>query len=1088
MQKIIKKIKENKTSFLIAAILFIIPLFWFKGKAVDFGGDSSRLYFYDAASWIKNISLYSTNQLSGVGINNPSFFMLPFLAFVAVFQRIGLSSYLVVSFFDGLLLAGSFISMYCIIGILADNGENENDKKLRRNWAAIIGSLFFVLSPVIYYEWANALYYLHQIFIYPLVFLLLLKYILTDKRCYFYWTLFITFFFAVNFSLATVAWVFAFFPLAFLFLFFIARIYKKKCLKKLFAFSAAFALINAFHLLPQIMTIIGSGAYNYVIFSEAGKYNRGLNYFLSIAPHVNIIFNLLSLPQYGVITAFGDFTKDLVYTYGIKFIYLGLVFPVTVILGIIFTNKKKTRKIFKSKYILSLVFFIFTLFLMTAKIGDLGMELYKSFFSIPGFAMFRSFYSKFNLIFVFFYAILLGLALRAVLSEISVKKSYCLIIFTLMLMLYNGFPLLSGKAANRLLWQSKQIKMSLNIGRDYEKLLEKIKNDPEDGKYLTVPLTNESYQLFAGEGEGAYFGPSSIPILAGKQDFPGLGSFSIQNNTALRKKFLEYAQNKDFISLNYLLSFFNIKYIFHNADDYIYENFPYYPYSTELKALFKNQDDYRDFIEQMGYGYFDGLGDFNIYSNEDYFLPKAYSARNIFIFNSIEDIDYRVLSSASPESLQNAILIEDQLSRNFINENRARLTNVFKPDIKTDEAIFYIGDKKQEEIFSGRGLKMVSAENFGYEIDDKNISFDSSEGKLYLNNLSITPKSNINFIGTNLIKNGSFEESGFWSYNNECGGAGTEAEINWIEDAADGNKSLMMLAKKKIACTAYYLNGVKNDYIYRLSFNYRKDQGGDPLLNVFINDNLFIDEKLNTDNVENNKWSGFERTIKLDKKVNNVKIFIYTEAEGDNITKNLFDNFKFIPVAFVPNDLYAISDNVNKFSTPELISFKKIYPTKYKIRIHGAKESFLQVFSNAFDSGWKVYVDRYSPDQAQAKEGVAGYVSKKYQGAIQDNNLFSGHIWDTWFKNPIFEESHLMVNGYANSWWIDLNKIKESGKYIQNPDDSIDFDIIVEFWPQRLFYLGTVISILSLISIFLFDFKFKNNKKKNILLKKGAKI
>ena len=78
-----------------------------------------------------------------------------------------------------------------------------------------------------------------------------------------------------------------------------------------------------------------------------------------------------------------------------------------------------------------------------------------------------------------------------------------------------------------------------------------------------------------------------------------------------------------------------------------------------------------------------------------------------------------------------------------------------------------------------------------------------------------------------------------------------------------------------------------------------------------------------------------------------------------------------------------------------------------------------------------------------------------------------------------------MANGYANSWWVDLDKIcgqttiqnhpqtppwkgggifgKEGSVCARNADGSYDFEMVIEFWPQRLFYLGLGISGATLL-------------------------
>jgi len=63
--------------------------------------------------------------------------------------------------------------------------------------------------------------------------------------------------------------------------------------------------------------------------------------------------------------------------------------------------------------------------------------------------------------------------------------------------------------------------------------------------------------------------------------------------------------------------------------------------------------------------------------------------------------------------------------------------------------------------------------------------------------------------------------------------------------------------------------------------------------------------------------------------------------------------------------------------------------------------------------------------------------------------------FETWGLKPIADDRHYLVNGYANSWHI-------------TPEDAggaEDYELVVEFWPQRLFYLGLFISGLTLFRV-----------------------
>lgn len=211
-----------------------------------------------------------------------------------------------------------------------------------------------------------------------------------------------------------------------------------------------------------------------------------------------------------------------------------------------------------------------------------------------------------------------------------------------------------------------------------------------------------------------------------------------------------------------------------------------------------------------------------------------------------------------------------------------------------------------------------------------------------------------------------------------------------------------------------------------------------------------------------------------------------------------------------------------------IVEFKKINPTKYRVRLHGAQGTFPLVFSESFHDGWKAYVnqnvrvknqknnlkskigayntlDGNERDQASRDEvgefiakglitnlgdgeekeithtrwdgekrkevadGVEkytiGFISKNFHGTIQNDNLPRGKFWETWFKESLPEENHLMVNGYANSWVIDADDLCAKNKdfCVKNADGTYDMELVVEFWPQRLFYVGAFVSGLTLV-------------------------
>lgn len=230
-----------------------------------------------------------------------------------------------------------------------------------------------------------------------------------------------------------------------------------------------------------------------------------------------------------------------------------------------------------------------------------------------------------------------------------------------------------------------------------------------------------------------------------------------------------------------------------------------------------------------------------------------------------------------------------------------------------------------------------------------------------------------------------------------------------------------------------------------------------------------------------------------------------------------------------------------------VLEFDKINIIKYRIRVHQANGNFPLVFSEGYSKYWKIYLGANNPlkiinknellqqvnsnykildgnenDQAdknevasfvnsgwisslgQGKEKIIAhhdyfssspnnvslekykinFVSQNFQGTIQNDNLPAGNIWETWFQKPVVgEENHFTVNGYANSWVIDVAKIcqEKPGQCVKNPDGSYDLELVVDFWPQRLFYMGfTVSGLASLVGVIylLGNYRKKRDEKK----------
>ena len=155
--------------------------------------------------------------------------------------------------------------------------------------------------------------------------------------------------------------------------------------------------------------------------------------------------------------------------------------------------------------------------------------------------------------------------------------------------------------------------------------------------------------------------------------------------------------------------------------------------------------------------------------------------------------------------------------------------------------------------------------------------------------------------------------------------------------------------------------------------------------------------------------------------------------------------------------IYKLKNNPRIISSEADISYNKINSTKYKITISSLKSSRELFFYETFHPGWKIY-------QAEGKYG---------NGVLQN---LSDIVY--LFNQSFFGNSHQAVTPYGNEWIIDPSVVKNKfTNYKQNKDGSIDVTITLYFLPQSYFYLGCLMTCLSLLIGLIFLTKYRNHDK-----------
>jgi hypothetical protein len=183
-----------------------------------------------------------------------------------------------------------------------------------------------------------------------------------------------------------------------------------------------------------------------------------------------------------------------------------------------------------------------------------------------------------------------------------------------------------------------------------------------------------------------------------------------------------------------------------------------------------------------------------------------------------------------------------------------------------------------------------------------------------------------------------------------------------------------------------------------------------------------------------NDWQGKTYSFFVNQKGNDVKT-VYIEENTCTLS--------------FPANLCR-GEKIFKENDVPTIEFEKINPTKYKIKVLKVTGPYLLVFSEAYYRNWKIFV---SPRNDVEEKPLQTY----FEGKILENNtkniFLDNNTFETLNLKNIADNHHVLVNGYANGWYITPEDVGDRGNY----------ELIVEMTGQRIFYVSLGISILTFI-------------------------
>jgi len=251
----------------------------------------------------------------------------------------------------------------------------------------------------------------------------------------------------------------------------------------------------------------------------------------------------------------------------------------------------------------------------------------------------------------------------------------------------------------------------------------------------------------------------------------------------------------------------------------------------------------------------------------------------------------------------------------------------------------------------------------------------------------------------------------------------------WFQSKYEEGNDISSLVKSlfHVAGGVTYYKEIKeivSGVTYSLSFDYASKSGAFGLAVVGSSSygaQIFLTEELSG---SGNYYNEFKST----NVVEDVYLFIYDYPLESGLLSDVnISNFEVTnvvkPLLIFKKLEENLKGSLSKEQTPK-ISFRKKNPTKYILDVVDASSPYNLIFNETFDTGWKLYLNG---------------------------------------KEIVTPDRHIMVNGYANSWFIKPEDVNNQKNY----------SLVVEYAPQRTFYwllsLGLIVfsgSIFFLLSSF----------------------
>lgn len=1022
--------RSTKISLVLIFILGLTPLLYFLDGSLIIGGDAG----YQLLDPIFQLSkLYSWDIVHGSGYNNPTYYLLSsFLIPLSFLSIVGLPLFVSQALFLTFLLMASGFSMFFLIRSLCNN---------KTNLVATSSAIFYMFNPFTLLSWsAPDLTTLSAITMYPFMFALFVKGIKSKKyvKSAMIFSLGSLIFTAGNVHIPFI--ILILFSLFLYSLFHIISAITNKTQISRFILLAPilYILVNLWWILP-ILSYQGEG----MRMLESGLVDpldklKGFSSYSSILH----LFQLYGYPGWEDIN-WGRSLFSYVPTLVSNPFFIALSFLPPILLGfaLLLRSKIKNLAISGGTLLFFSFLYLFSLFLSKGTHEPFGEIFYNIFDQVPLFVIFRSVFTNFGIMMALSLSILFGMSLGIIYHYLESKEimfkistnartigkiniQTVMLVVIVFLILISNYPFFTGEVVHN--GKGSFPSFHHKIPEYYQDAADWINNQSGDYNVFSLYGGGGGWVVYNWDNNDTYVGLDTDQSLIHRQLIaPPQNDLSYY----IYQSILLKSTNQ----VSHLLTQLNVKYLILHLD-----------FDPSLYGSINPETIRNAILLQKDIRLVKSFGKIEIYQNDAFRSLHIYGTNNVYNSNITEFIN--ILSI--PQSEMYPVFISENLpiyqSSNILqvpelslfqieneNKNISFISEKGNFNLSTyikwnsfNKTLFFSVNGNNEIGIINQDIEKIGSYNW-FNIEEVSLSKGNNNITIRWSEITDLEKQLLN-TNTNISK--WIPISNNWNTNNSSIAVFNNNDTeSWIYSDLDpqttpfiidvnvtftstpttavGKHGGLMLAidkKQRYETSGYAIFWSDTGHCYSI---FRYDNGSYTALGVFEQPNII-------DNLSHN-WNikvdfstltlyvdgGYIGTINDEKYMKDLEVGFW----GWWNQSIQFDNLKIINT---PPEIKLISLTNQIIDGSLNIMYKEINPTKFLINVN-TTQPFILVFSETYHDKWNAYIN----------------------------------------GQQVPNEYHFMINGYANAWYI---------------NNTGSFEIVIEFMPQKLVYIGASISFLAI--------------------------